>query len=80
MARAVTLNEPSLFPMVPLPITVVTALVAKSILRMAWLYLSATYRVLPSLVISSVYGPLNWALLPVPFTNPEAPLPAINAV
>lgn len=65
---------PSVAPATPEPASVVTAPVAITILRILWLFQSATYRLVPSVVM--LEGQLKDAAFPTPSTAPVAPDPA----
>ena len=59
----------SVVPEVPLlPARVVTSLASVSTMRIAWLYVSATYSLVPEM--AKPLGAENWALVPVPSVVP----------
>jgi hypothetical protein len=64
-------------PAVPLPASVLTALLARLMARMAWLFQSTTYST-PLVCQAAVVGKLKRALVPVASTLPVRPaeLPA----
>src|SRR6266704_1231145 len=64
---------PSALPAAPEPASVVTTPEAMTIRRMVWLFLSATYRLVPLLSTARPWGRLNSAAAPVPSTLPDVP-------
>src|SRR6266496_4340483 len=65
---------PSALPAVPaVPASVVTTPEAMTIRRMVWLFLSATYRLVPLLSTARTWGRLNSAAAPVPSALPAVP-------
>src|SRR4029077_6519923 len=69
-----TVGPPSTRPVAPLPANIVT-FPEVSIFRITLLPYSTTY-IFPKLSVAVLMGPLNWALVRYPLTNPAVPVPA----